>query len=135
MAQGVDPMTIPVGEKGGTNHHNRETSICTSFIHFVVVYRFFPIGCSLRFWLDIATNYGGDCTKWGIDTQFRKIKTDAMLIRRAVAKGVDPITVPVGENGRSVKGVGWFLLTLPFLSYPKHLPSLTSCRHGKVHGQ
>jgi hypothetical protein len=34
----------------------------------------------IRIITDIATNFGGDCTKWGIDTIFRKIKTDARLI-------------------------------------------------------
>lgn len=57
------------------------------------------------FSIDIATNFGGGCTKWGINTQFRKIKTDALLISQAVTKGEDPMTVQVGENGRSQKGV------------------------------
>ena len=58
----------------------------------------------LGFLTEIARNFGGDCTKWGIDTQFRKIKTDAVLISQALANGFDPMTIQVGENGRSQKG-------------------------------
>lgn len=49
------------------------------------------------FSIDISARFGGDCTKSAIENRFRRIKSDAKLINNAIAKGVDPITLNIGD--------------------------------------
>ncbi|RDL36409.1 uncharacterized protein BP5553_05761 [Venustampulla echinocandica] len=51
---------------------------------------------------DISTRFGGDCTKSAIENRFRRIKSDAKLINNAVAKGIDPITLNIGDASGEV---------------------------------
>jgi hypothetical protein len=50
----------------------------------------------------IAPRFGGDCTKSALENRFRRIKSDARLINDAVAKGVDVITINVGDTNGQV---------------------------------
>jgi hypothetical protein len=54
----------------------------------------------------MAARFGGDCTAMALQNRFRAIRRDAKLINDSIAKGVDPITLPIGaetSNG-GVKG-------------------------------
>ena len=64
--------------------------------------------------LAISKSFGGDCTKSAIDNRFRRIKSDARLIKDALAKGIDPITLPVGDPGNG-QGLLVFLILDPSL--------------------
>jgi hypothetical protein len=58
------------------------------------------------FLLDMAARFGGDCTAMALQNRFRAIRRDAKLINDSIAKGVDPITLPIGTETSSggVKG-------------------------------
>lgn len=45
----------------------------------------------------MSAAFGGDCTKSALENRFRRIKSDAKLINDAIAKGIDPITLPIGD--------------------------------------
>ncbi|KAE9364597.1 hypothetical protein N431DRAFT_447767 [Stipitochalara longipes BDJ] len=47
---------------------------------------------------DIAARFGGDCTASALENRFRRIKKDAHLINDSIKKGVDPITLPIGDT-------------------------------------
>ena len=65
----------------------------------------YPFGYLVDLFLEaISAGFGGDCTRSAIDNRFRKIKTDAILIRKAIADGVDPFTLPIGEKGNDAAG-------------------------------
>lgn len=55
---------------------------------------------------EMATRYGGDCTKSSLENRFRRIRTDASLINDAVKKGIDPITLDIGgpDGAVPIKG-------------------------------
>jgi hypothetical protein len=52
--------------------------------------------------LDIAARFGGDCTISALENRFRRIKKDAKLINDSIAKGIDPITLPIGDTDGEV---------------------------------
>ncbi|PMD37335.1 hypothetical protein L207DRAFT_74220 [Hyaloscypha variabilis F] len=47
---------------------------------------------------DIAARFGGDCTTSAVENRFRRIKKDAHLINESIKKGIDPITLPIGDT-------------------------------------
>jgi len=47
---------------------------------------------------DIAARFGGDCTTSAVENRFRRIKKDAQLINDSIKKGIDPITLPIGDT-------------------------------------
>jgi hypothetical protein len=51
---------------------------------------------------DIAVRFGGDCTKSALESRFRRLRSDAVLINKAVAKGINPITINVGGTDGQV---------------------------------
>jgi hypothetical protein len=53
----------------------------------------------LNFLAAISTAFGGDCTKSAIDNRFRKIKSHAVLIKKALADGRDPFSLHIDEKG------------------------------------
>jgi hypothetical protein len=57
---------------------------------------------SVDFCSDIAARFGGDCTASAIDNRFRRIKKDAKLINDAIAKGIDPMTLDIGDTSGEV---------------------------------
>jgi hypothetical protein len=50
----------------------------------------------------MAVRFGGDCTKSALENRFRRIKSDAVLINQAFAKGIDPITLDIGGKDGQV---------------------------------
>lgn len=52
--------------------------------------------------VDIAARFGGDCTTSALENRFRRIKKDAKLINDSIAKGIDPITLPIGDTDGEV---------------------------------
>jgi len=93
--------------------------------------QFPPILRCLRLWFAIdfvgfpsaiSARFGGDCTASAVDNRFRRIKRDAQLINDSVKKGIDPITLPIGDTdgGAAVRNVkrapGQTRVLLVFLS-------------------
>lgn len=56
--------------------------------------------------LDISVRFGGISTQSAIDNRFRKVKVDAKSINKAVANGVDPFTLNIGDSLGSAAGDG-----------------------------
>ncbi len=54
----------------------------------------------------MAARFGGDCTAMALQNRFRVIKRDAKSMNDAIAKGIDPFTLPIGAETSSggVKG-------------------------------
>ncbi|KAF4613410.1 hypothetical protein G7Y89_g15477 [Cudoniella acicularis] len=47
---------------------------------------------------DISRSFGGGCTTSAIENRFRRLKSDAKLINDALKKGIDPITLNIGDT-------------------------------------
>ncbi|RDW83019.1 hypothetical protein BP5796_04510 [Coleophoma crateriformis] len=47
---------------------------------------------------ELSKCFGGDATKSAMENRFRRIKSDAQLIKASIAKGLDPIHIPIGEG-------------------------------------
>jgi hypothetical protein len=56
--------------------------------------------------LEISKRFGGDCTRSALENRFRRIKNDAKLINEAIGKGIDPITLNVGDTDGQVAIMG-----------------------------
>jgi hypothetical protein len=82
----------------------------------------------------MATRFGGDCTKSSLENRFRRIKTDATMINKAVKMGIDPITLNIGgadgvapiKGGSSFGQVLSFLIWISILRIPQFLSWLFS---------
>ncbi|RDW71480.1 hypothetical protein BP6252_08043 [Coleophoma cylindrospora] len=47
---------------------------------------------------ELSKCFGGDATKSAMENRFRRIKSDAQLIKASIAKGLDPINISIGEG-------------------------------------
>lgn len=50
----------------------------------------------------MSAAFGGDCTASALENRFRRIKSDAKLVKDALAKGNDPITLDIGGPDGSI---------------------------------
>ncbi|KAG9236712.1 hypothetical protein BJ875DRAFT_503184 [Amylocarpus encephaloides] len=55
---------------------------------------------------ELATKFGGDCTRSALENRFRRIKRDAKAMNEALDKGINPITLPIGADGVMAECMG-----------------------------
>jgi hypothetical protein len=76
------------------------------FSLFLPLFKITILSLTLMISLDMAARFGGDCTAMALQNRFRAIRRDAKLMNDSIAKGIDPITLPIGAETSSggVKG-------------------------------
>ena len=106
---GDDPMTAELNDtaaQGGKPKPSGTQQHCRVFIlsfsaHKHKVHPFLIFTDAAK---AISAGFGGDCTMSAIENRFRRIKSDAKLINKALAHGIDPFSLPIGgEDGSTSK--------------------------------